>query len=243
MARTTSRRTAEGPRGNYVSEWFGHRVYPTVVATPKSIDDQRTSRCPFLTTATGAERICVKPPASLGICTISSTSNGPRQDWLVCPYRAVDPTLVDDVARRLFGKNAPSSVIVVPGPQLAHASMRKDLLRRMARGDVTVVFFQANLGGEISLPATDRSPELAFDITLVELVATEGRPVVTRYGVLEVQTMDFHGSYRAVVKTSKMHFGFTGSVFIRRSGKTPPGSRRGSRDQTLRTCLSGRSIK
>src|SRR3990170_8682943 len=89
-------------RGNYVSEWLGHRVYPVVAEIPLALADQQNKRCPFLTEATGENKTCIKPPASLGICTISSASNGPRQDWLVCPYRALDRALLDDVVRRLF---------------------------------------------------------------------------------------------------------------------------------------------
>ena len=43
-----------------------------------------------------------------GVCTINNASNGSRQDWLVCPYRALDPNLIDNVVRRLFGA-APES--------------------------------------------------------------------------------------------------------------------------------------
>src|SRR5437870_2600202 len=80
--------------GNFVSEWFGHRVHPVVARVAQVFDDQRTKRCPFLTEATGHDTECVKSAASKGICTISSTSNGPRQDWLICPNRAlVQPLL------------------------------------------------------------------------------------------------------------------------------------------------------
>jgi len=60
---------------------------------------------------------------------------------------------------------------------------------------------QSRLGGEVSLSKTLQSPELAFDTTLVELTrgATQGI-AVGRYGILEVQTMDFHGSYSGAVR-------------------------------------------
>ena len=61
------------------------------------------------------------------------------------------------------------------------------------------LFFQDKLGGEISVIATDRSPEMAFDVTLVEIVYESGHFKVSRYGILEIQTMDFHGSYKHAV--------------------------------------------
>lgn len=66
---------------NFVSEWFGHRVYPQVVSSPQSVEDQKAERCPFLSAATGERRSCIKAPASKGVCTISSNSNKIRQDY------------------------------------------------------------------------------------------------------------------------------------------------------------------
>jgi hypothetical protein len=65
------------------------------------------------------------------------------------------------------------------------------------------VFFQDKLGGEISVIATPRSPEMSFDITLAEIVRSAAGFKVARYGILEVQTMDFHGSYRRAVENLK----------------------------------------
>lgn len=63
-------------------------------------------------------------------------------------------------------------------------------------GSRAFVFFQGKLGGEISLPKTDRSPELSFDLTLVEIIAQDETFSMGQYGILEIQTMDFHGTYR-----------------------------------------------
>ena len=90
------------PHGNFVSEWFGHRLYPAVVSTSASVADQQSELCPFLTQATGETRTCIKAEAAKGVCTISSVSNGPRQDWLVCPYRALNDELVSNSIRQLF---------------------------------------------------------------------------------------------------------------------------------------------
>jgi hypothetical protein len=62
------------------------------------------------------------------------------------------------------------------------------------------VFFQSKLGGEISIVGTALSPELSFDVTLVEIRPTpDGSFAVTRYGILEIQTMDYHGTYKSAV--------------------------------------------
>lgn len=161
---------ARADRGNFVSEWFGHRVHPTVSEAPASLEDQRTTRCPFLSRATQEDRLCIKPLASNGICTISSRSNGPRQDWLVCPYRALDRTLLEDAARRLFDVEPARPLVVTPAPTLARAEVRESLTALATAGNGAVVYLQDKLGGEISVSPTDRSPELAFDITMVEIV-------------------------------------------------------------------------
>jgi hypothetical protein len=63
------------------------------------------------------------------------------------------------------------------------------------------IFFQDKLGGEISISGTSASPEVAFDITIVELTRTPTRRVrVGRYGFIEIQTMDYHGTYKHAVK-------------------------------------------
>jgi len=70
----------------------------------------------------------------------------------------------------------------------------------VTQGEAGVVYVQDKLGGEISISATPRSPELSFDITLVEVIRTENGFGLGKYGIFEVQTMDFHGTYRHVVK-------------------------------------------
>jgi len=72
--------------------------------------------------------------------------------------------------------------------------------------------FQQLLGGEIGLARTAASPEMSFDSTVVEVLpataksepllpalAGEPRASLGRYGVIEVQTADTHGSYRHAV--------------------------------------------
>ena len=189
-------------RGNFfVSEWFDYRTYPTVCDSSAATRTQGRARCPFLSATTGVESGCVKARSSSGVCAINNASNGVRQDWLVCPYRALDARLLEQSVRRSFDVTAPRRVVVMPATALADTERRAGLLAEMASGALVVVYLQNKFGGEIALRATPRSPELSFDITFSELLpASGGRATVGRFGALEVQTMDFHGSYRHAVQ-------------------------------------------
>ena len=185
--------------GNFVSEWFGHRVYPVVVTTEQSLADQNAERCPFLSDTVGEERQCIKSKASRGVCTINSASNRARQDWLVCPYRVLNPTLVGNATRQLFGLPAEAEPMILPAVKLARENTREAISVRLDAGELVFIYFDAKLGGELSIPATDRSPEFSFDVTVVELTKGTDGPHIGKFGILEIQTMDFHGSYRAAV--------------------------------------------
>ncbi|MGD0683887.1 MAG: hypothetical protein ABSA03_02110 [Streptosporangiaceae bacterium] len=146
---------------------------------------------------------CVKAENSRGVCTISATSNGPRQDWLVCPYRALDDSLLSDMIRRLYEIPGYLPVLIRPVLALREASERAAILDAVHGdgGPRVFLYFQDKLGGEIGLSKTLASPELSFDITVVELpsadkndMATPGSLRVGKYGVIELQTTDTHGS-------------------------------------------------
>lgn len=203
--------------GNFIAEWFGHRVYPVVAETPMSLQDQGAERCPFLTEVTGKQTKCVKRANSKGVCTISSTSNGSRQDWLACPFRALDREMLHDAAHRLFGHAQGDDVSIVAVPVLEDKTAAEEVRKRVAAGRPTIVYFQNKLGGEISISPTDRSPEFSFDATMIELLPDEsGALTVGRYGVFEIQTMDFHGTYQRAVENLRsarhMHAGEFGDA-------------------------------
>lgn len=151
----------------------------------------------------------MKKPSSRGVCTISASSNGPRQDWLVCPYRALDDALLADIVRRLYTISAQEPILVRPVVVLSDEEGRAEILEAVEGPERAFVYFQDKLGGEISLSGTSASPELSFDITVVELLtggidgsasALFGPALqVGKYGVIEVQTMDFHGTYKGAV--------------------------------------------
>src|SRR5258707_4049151 len=120
-----SGREASGP---HIAEWFGHRVFPVVSCGDTPIHDQRSGRCPFLTETLKHSTPCVKAPNSRGVCTISASSNGPRQDWLVCPYRALDDSLLTGMIRRLYGLAGQVPVFIRPARALADPVIRQKVL-------------------------------------------------------------------------------------------------------------------
>lgn len=195
--------TSSSERGNFVSEWFGFRTYPSVYGGEEALQSQADGNCPFLTAVTQEDRKCIKVAASSGVCSISNASNGVRQDWLVCPYRVLDEGLMDEIVRRLFAPEPARATLIVPAPSLAQPGRRRVFEEHVRTGGLAVAYLQDKLGGEVSLSSTDRSPELSFDITLIEVVPSDGGVGIGRFGVLEVQTMDFHGSYRHAVSNLK----------------------------------------
>jgi len=201
-AKHQKKRSRDTRQGNFVSEWYAHRVYPIVRLTSVSIDDQTKRSCPILSTAKGTSTECVKneKPGSRGVCTISSASNGPRQDWVVCPYRFFDPVLLATVAAKLYRVPEGSPLHVFPAPALADEKTRRSIRKAFSEGKRVVTFFDTKLGGEISLSATTASPELAFDVTFVELLSDGNGFALGKFCILEIQTMDFHGSYGSAVR-------------------------------------------
>lgn len=73
-------------------------------------------------------------------------------------------------------------------PTLAQGEIQSTIDRMLRNGDRVMVYLRNRLGGEISVPQTDRSPEVSFDITMIEVTLESGAPKLGRFGVLEVQT-------------------------------------------------------
>lgn len=190
-------KASPAPKGNYISEWLGQRIYPVVRLNVNKFPKGSYDTCPFLSTVLRSQTKCVKNENSLGVCTINSASNGPRQDWLACPYRVIDSEIVTDACEKIFSTKPsarPTPASLLSDPAAKHVFQKA--VRAAGHG---YLFFQDKLGGEISILGTDRSPEMAFDITIVEILHAAGRYSLGRYGILEVQTMDFHGSYKKAV--------------------------------------------
>lgn len=184
--------------GNYISEWFGQRIYPDVRIDVDAVSGSQAGICPFLTDVLRSKSSCVKNYNSSGVCTISSSSNGSRQDWLVCPYRVIDSEIVRKSCQRIFGLS--HEVVPLPVSILKNDGALKQFTEEIRNQGRGYLFFQDKLGGEISLTGSMRSPELSFDVTLVEICQDDqGGFTVARYGILEIQTMDYHGSYKGAV--------------------------------------------
>jgi hypothetical protein len=208
----------------HVAEWFGHRVFPLVSGSPAALADQKAKRCPFLSVAFRTDHLCVKlhkeGPAktgnSEGVCTISSTSNGPRQDWIVCPVRALDDHLLERIVRHLYRVPAHDGIQLTPVAGLADPAVADSMTQAVHHANERVfVYFQNKVpkqhpsGGEIRLRRTTASPAMSFDTTIVELLPAQpdhppdaGGPLAVRpgrYGVVELQTADTHGSYNYAV--------------------------------------------
>ena len=182
---------------NYVSEWYGVRLYPSATGASDAISILREQRCPFLSDALEAPTKCVKSANSAGVCTITTTRNGIK-DWIVCPYRTLERQIVSEVARKIFSDQR-ERVPLFPVVHLADEARRAEILDRASR-EAVYVYFQDKLGGEINVRGSRTTPELSFDITIMECESDSDWLLVHRYGIFEVQTMDFHGSYRHAVK-------------------------------------------
>lgn len=206
---TLSGQLARSVSRPHIAEWFGHHVFPVVATGDSAASDQQSHRCPFLTQTLKASTGCVKAANSRGVCTISATSNGSRQDWLVCPYRALDDGLLADMVKRLYSIPALDLVLIRPVVVLGDEAVRTEIRRAFSDGERVFIYFQDKLGGEIGLSRTAASPELSFDITIVELIADHAEPRLPdfdqqssrlgKYGVIELQTTDTHGSYKHAV--------------------------------------------
>lgn len=160
-------------------------------------NENGSADCPFLSRVLHRSTGCVKSNNSAGVCSVSSNSNRVRQDWLVCPYRVIDSDMVSRACQLIFSLPKPVSPIPVSLlKQQDELARFKTEVRKKRKG---YLFFQDKLGGEISLLGSDQSPELSFDVTIVEVAPEEESFRVERYGILEIQTMDYHGTYKHAV--------------------------------------------
>ena len=185
-----------GSGSNFISEWFGVRLYPDPHCTSSDVDIFRERQCPFLTNTLARAATCVKSENALGVCTIT-TSKGVLRDWIVCPYRVLEPRLLHEVTQKIFG-DPRQQIDIFPVVHLQDAEKCSEILQK-ARDATVYLFFQDKLGGEINVLGSDRTPELSFDITIVACRAQDDWLLRERYGIFEAQTMDFHGSYKHAV--------------------------------------------
>jgi hypothetical protein len=133
---------------------------------------------------------------------------------------------------------------VVPASILGDPAERASLIESIDANGRGYVFFRDKLGGEISVAGTPRSPEMAFDVTAVEVRPDgAGGFMAARYGVLEIQTMDYHGTYRMPSRIFEMGCGCTSRTSRSNfSAISRGGPAIASRGRTSRTFSSARSI-
>lgn len=189
--------------GNFVAEWFGYRVWSQVDSDQMALINQCGRLCPFLSSATGSEKRCIKSvgrSSPTGVCTISSDSNGQRQDWLACPYRTLDEnfTILTQAIRLLFKIQPEVPVFVFSGERIKSSEGRLQLLSSVKDGCGRVFIFMADkLGGEVDFSETEASPGAKVDVSVIEIIACDDSGVPVEFGnhlIYEIQTADFHGS-------------------------------------------------
>jgi len=235
----------------HIAEWFGHRVFPLVSGSAAALADQKAKRCPFLSAAFRKDHACIKlhkeGPAktgnSEGVCTISSTSNGPRQDWIVCPVRALDDDLLVKIVRHLYGVPTQDQIQLTPVAGLADPTLAHSVTQAVHDAQRRVfVYFQNKVpkqhpsGGEIRLRQTAASPAMSFDTTIVELLPAESdgalresvplRVRAGRYAVVELQTADTHGTYEHAVAALRSALGLHSAQFHAQLASNPEWARR-----------------
>ena len=185
------------PRGNYISEWFGQRISPEVRLDDNAISGSNWGICPFLSGIKRERTTCIKTENTFGALYINSVGVDARRDWLVCPYRMIDSDIVKNGYETIF--RIPASIAPIPVSILndkAGLALFEESLNSNRRA---FVFFQDKLSGEISISGTPTSPEIAFDVTVVDIKRRKNSLRVSKYEVIEIQTMDFHGSYKHAV--------------------------------------------
>ncbi len=226
MAKTAKKEALD--TGNYISEWFGRRIYPIVrLNGTTGIAGANKDMCPFLSDMLSTKTDCWKAANSKGVCTISAVSNGPRQDWLACPHRVIHTSIVKESCAKIFGADG-AGKFPVPVSALADQSKLDGLKREVQETGRGFIFFQDKLGGEISLSGTTKSPEMSFDVTIVEVVRTGNESFgLGRYGIMEVQTMDFHGSYKGAVSALNNALDLHGDDFPSTLQQNPSWAARG----------------
>lgn len=189
--------TKSPTRGNFISEWFGQRIYPDVRLSDKSLSGANFGACPFLSVVKRQRTQCIKNDNAYGVCTINSVGIDTRRDWLVCPYRVIDSDIVKTACEAIFRHS--TEIAPIPISVLSEKTGDTILEEALSAHGTAFIFFQDKLGGEISISGTPASPEIAFDITVVEISRNSGTLKIGRYGFIEIQTMDFHGSYKHAV--------------------------------------------
>jgi hypothetical protein len=206
------------PPSSFIAEWFGHVVWPPdeVDSSAEAVRNQTAERCPFLSSTTARDVPCIKKTTvdgaelRTGFCTQSSPSTGTREDWLACPARVFDEpfTLIRDAVTHVFKLGVGEAVSVLPITRFGDPPVRnlvRSIQQREAEGQPRIFAFASNppnLGGEIDIPETSRSPGNKVDVSIFEIlgITDDGKLRLGQFSIFEIQTADFHGSPLHAVK-------------------------------------------
>lgn len=196
--------------GNFLSEWFGHQVWPIVDNSALALADQTEEKCPFLSIAVGKVERCIKTikggdKRTSGVCVISSDSNGKRENWLACPHRILDEdfTLFKEAIQRVFEVKDACKIVIFSVEKIRTKACQPDVAAALRDGKRVFVFTATRLGGEVDLPETDNSPGTKVDVSIIEVTACNHKGVPAEFGrfiFFEIQTADFHGSPLHAIK-------------------------------------------
>ena len=139
-------------RGNFISEWFGQRIYPEVRLSDAAVSGQKWGVCPFLTGVKRQRTECIKSENAYGVCTINSVGVDGRQDWLVCPYRVIDSNIVKAGCETIFqsGSANPPIPVSILSDKKGIAVLEESLKNHRK----AFLFFQDKLGGLHPVPKT-----------------------------------------------------------------------------------------
>src|ERR1022692_3164273 len=118
---------------------------------------QRAGRCPFLSGTLNKSTTCVTAENSRGVCTISATSNGHRQDW----HRLV---------KTCYGKSAPGWPRDLPAAQVPRVVLVQNYAR-IITGGLEVV--RRRRAGSTN-PAAQLQPKTTMMCTAVGKTAGQG---------------------------------------------------------------------
>jgi len=207
---------------NLVGEWFGVRLFPESHCKEDNLADFKNEQCPFLSEITSMRYKCTKNVNSKGVCTITTRNGEGYQDWMVCPYRALNYSVLKDVVKKLFNSNETARILPVVSLK------EKDLVESLkSNSEKFYLFFQDKLGGEISLLGSLETPEMSFDVTIVEAKFDNNSLLIGKFGILEVQTMDFHGTYRGAVDALRSAVDLHGEDFPKVINERPDWLARG----------------
>jgi len=182
---------------NSISEWFGYRIFPTVTDAEQAIRDQQDERCPFLAKRSGRHESASSRPTRAAYAPYPAKLTAAAR-LVVCPYRTADqPDPDGGGAPAVFSSHVRRNRCSYPPRRLPTARPKNESANRSMAGGGCSLYFMDKLGGEIDIPwkQTFGKVQTRHDASWRSL-GLGAEPPSADTAILEVQTMDFHGTYR-----------------------------------------------